>query len=303
MDGIFVLDKPGGITSQEAVDRVKKSLKVKRAGHTGTLDPFATGVLPICVGRATKVIPFLEEDFKEYEALLRLGITTDTMDFTGKIISEKGVGKLSEGDVLGVFSKFKGRILQTPPMFSALKKNGVRLYNLARQGKEVERQHRTVEIKELKILDLNLPFIRFFVTCSRGTYIRVLGSDIGDQLGCGGHLVELRRIRSGRFAVEDAISMENVKEGSIDLIPVREALSHIGDISVAKGVAKRIRQGQQIRKSYLDSGSISRFEAGDRLKVYEGSDLVSIAKALVSSRDLDKLDDKTVVIKLLRVFS
>ncbi|HXG30113.1 MAG TPA: tRNA pseudouridine(55) synthase TruB, partial [Thermodesulfobacteriota bacterium] len=134
MDGVFVLDKPGGMTSQEAVDRVKRVFKVKRAGHTGTLDPFATGVLPICLGGATRIIPFLDEDFKEYVALLRLGITTDTMDLTGKIVNERGISGIGEEDILEVFSRFKGSALQTPPMFSALKKNGVRLYDLAREG-------------------------------------------------------------------------------------------------------------------------------------------------------------------------
>jgi tRNA pseudouridine55 synthase len=302
MDGVFVLDKPGGMTSQEAVDRVKRVFKVKRAGHTGTLDPFATGVLPICLGGATRIIPFLDEDFKEYVALLRLGITTDTMDLTGKIVNERGISGIGEEDILEVFSRFKGSVLQTPPMFSALKKNGIRLYDLARQGKEVERGCRTVEIKELRVLDISLPLIRFSVTCSRGTYVRVLGSDIGDRLGCGGHLVELRRTRSGRFTLEDAVSMEDI-EGGVDLIPMGDALSHIGYVSVTKGIAKRIRQGQQIRKSYLDSWDVLQFEAGDRLRVYEGSELVSIAEALVSSRDLDKLDDKTVIIRLLRVFN
>src|ERR1700758_3015788 len=212
MDGIAILDKPKGMTSQGAVEKVKRILNIERAGHTGTLDPFATGVLPVWLGESTKVIPFLDEEFKEYEAVLRLGIETDTMDATGNVIGEKDVSKLSENDVKYVFLKFKGEIAQIPPMFSALKKNGVRLYNLARRGKEIQRFPRTVVIEELKLRELNLPFIRFFVRSSRGTYIRVLGSDIGKELGCGGHLVELRRIKSGIFNIEDAISIEYIKD-------------------------------------------------------------------------------------------
>jgi tRNA pseudouridine55 synthase len=303
MDGILVLDKPKGMTSLGAVSKVRTALKTRRAGHTGTLDPFATGVLPVCVGKATKVIPFLDEDFKEYEALLRLGITTDTMDATGRVIIQKNVGAITRELVIEVFSKFKGKIKQIPPMFSALKKDGVRLYKLAREGKSVERPPRTVIIKDLKIIELNSTFIKFFVNCSRGTYIRVLGSDIGDELGCGGHLVDLRRVRSGRFKLEDTVSLENVKKGDIRLIPISDALSHIKNVNVGNGIAMQIKMGRQIRKSYIDSGNITRFEAGDKLKIYENSDLVSVAEALVSSADLDKLDDKTVVLRLLRVLN
>lgn len=302
MDGIVVLDKPKGMTSHMAVNKVKSALQTSRAGHTGTLDPFATGVLAVCIGKATKVIPFLDEDFKEYEALLRLGISTDTMDATGRVLVEKSIGAITKGRVMEVFSKFKGTIGQTPPMFSALKKNGVRLYKLARKGVFVERPPRTVTIKELELIDLNSNFIRFFVNCSRGTYIRVLGSDIGKELGCGGHLVDLRRVKSGKFELRDTISLEDVKKGDIRLIPINEALSHMKDINVGKGIAMQIKMGKQIRKSYIDSNMI-RFEAGDKVKIYENSDLVSVAEALVSSADLDKLDDESVVLRLLRVFN
>lgn len=305
MNGIIVLDKPGGITSREAVSGVKRALKIKirRAGHTGTLDPFATGVLPICIGKATKVIPYLDEDFKEYEAVLRLGVVTDTMDLTGDIICEKEIGDVTRDGILGVFSRLRGKILQTPPMFSALKKNGVRLYHLARQGKETDRPCRTVVIRELSLLEFNPPFTRFFVCCSRGTYIRVLGSEIGNMMGCGGHLVELRRIRSGSFGLQDAVSMESVTGGKFNLIPVNKALSHLKDISLTDGATRQIKQGKQIIKSYLDSANVHQFKAGDKMKIYENGELVSIAEALVSSSDLDKLDGNKVVLRLLRVFN
>jgi tRNA pseudouridine55 synthase len=302
MNGIAILDKTKGMTSQKAVEEVKRIFETKRAGHTGTLDPFATGVLPVCLGESTKVIPFLDEDFKEYEAVLRLGIETDTMDATGNIIGEKDFGKLAENDVECVFLKFKGKITQIPPMFSALKKNGVRLYNLARRGKEIPRFPRSVVIEELKLLELNLPFIRFFVRSSRGTYVRVLGSDIGKELGFGGHLVELRRIKSGMFNIEDAFSIECIKD-NVNLVSMNEALSHFKEINVTKKIAAQIRDGKQIRKSDLDSVSIPRFEVGDRLKICESRELVSVALALVRDYDLDKLDDREIVLKLLRVFN
>ncbi len=303
MDAIVILDKPKGMTSQRAVERVKSILKAKRAGHTGTLDPFATGVLPICLGESTKIIPFLDEDLKEYEAVLKLGVETDTMDYTGRIIGEKGIGTLDESDIQRVFLKFRGEIRQIPPMFSALKKGGVRLYSLARRGKEVPRPSRTVVIRELNLLDLDLPFIRFFVRCSRGTYIRVLGSDIGKELGFGGHLVELRRIRSGVFGIEDAASIEDVEKGNFNPVSMNEALSHMKEINVTNGVAAGIRDGKQITKSDLGSTSVPEFEVGARLRICENQKLVSIVQALARDYDLDRLDDREVVFRLLRVFN
>lgn len=299
----MILDKPKGMTSQRAVERVKKILKVKCAGHTGTLDPFATGVLPICLGESTKVIPFLDEDFKEYEAVLKLGIETDTMDEMGNVINEKKVGDLDENEVRRVLMKFMGEIRQIPPMFSALKKDGVRLYSLARRGKEVPRSPRTVVIRELNLLDLNPPFIRFFVRCSRGTYVRVLGSDIGKELGLGGHLVELRRIKSGAFGIEGAVSMEDMEGGHFNLVSMNEALSHMREINITKWVAAGIRDGKQIRKSDLNSTSVPAFDVGAKLRICENRKLVSIAQALVRDYDLDKLDDREVVLRLLRVFN
>lgn len=303
MDGLVILDKPKGITSQKAVNRVKKILKAKCAGHTGTLDPFATGVLPICLGESTKVIPFLDEDFKEYDAIIKLGTETDTMDETGSVMDEKRVGELDKKDVWQVFLKFMGEIRQIPPMFSALKSNGVRLYSLARRGKEVPRSPRTVVIRELSLLDLSPPFIRFFVRCSRGTYVRVLGSDIGKELGFGGHLVELRRMRSGAFGIEDAVSLEDMERGNVNFVSMNEALSHIEEINVTNRVALGIRSGKQIRKSDLNSTIKPKFDVGAKLRISENHKLVSIAQALVRGCDLDKLNDGEIVLRLLRVFN
>jgi tRNA pseudouridine55 synthase len=303
VNGVLILDKPKGITSQEAVNRVNKMLKSKRAGHTGTLDPFATGVLTICVNDATKIIPFMHDYFKKYEAKLRLGIKTDTLDLTGRAVEEKETGIINDAKLLDAFSKFRGKINQIPPMYSALKKDGIRLYEYARRGVEVERPTRTVVINKLEMLDYSPPFVRFMVECSRGTYIRVLASDIADELGCGGHLTDLRRIESDGFKIDDAVTFEDIERGGVELTPLHEALSHMRRIDVDRELASEIREGKQIKKFSLDRLNSADFRPGDRMKIYEDSTLVSITEALVDSADIDNLDGGAIVLKLLRVFN
>ncbi len=303
MNGVLVLDKPKGITSQAAVNAVNKILKVKRAGHTGTLDPFATGVLPICVNSATKIIPYMDNHFKKYEALIRMGIKTDTLDLTGKVLQEREVGMIDKNALLDIFSRYRGKINQIPPMYSALKKDGIRLYEYARKGIEIERPSRSVVIKELELLELSPPFVRIMVECSRGTYIRVLASDISDELGCGGHLAELRRIESDGFKIDDAVTIEDIKNGYVALTPLGDALSHMEQIAVSADLADDIRQGKQVRKINLKPDQIPQFKRGDRLKIYESSNLVSITEAVVDSSDFSNLDKGAVILKLLRVFN
>lgn len=303
MNGVLVLDKPVGITSQAAVNEVNRILHTKRAGHTGTLDPFATGVLPICVNNATKIIPFLNNTYKKYEALIRLGVKTDTLDLTGKVIQERKVGIITENALLDVFSKYKGKINQIPPMYSALKKNGVRLYEYARKGIVVDRPVRSVVINELELLELNPPFVRIMVECSRGTYIRVLASDIADELGCGGHLTELRRIESDGFKIEDAVTIEEIKKGTVELTSLGDALSHMGHLNVSAELGKEIREGKQIRKESLQPDCVPDFNKGDRLRIYEVANLVSITEAMIDSSDFNNLDNGEIVLKLLRVFN
>ena len=300
---MIILDKPKGITSQAAVNAVNKLLKTKRAGHTGTLDPFATGVLPICVNGATKIIPFMNSGFKKYEALLRLGVKTDTLDETGVVLEEKEIGIINNSELLGVFSKYKGKINQIPPMYSALKKDGVRLYDYARRGIEVERAERTVIINELEILNFSPPFVRFVVECSRGTYIRVLAADIADELGCGGHLTELRRIESDGFKIDDAVTLEDIRNGGVELTPLDEALPHMKRIDIDRELAAEIRQGKQLRKFSLEKMDITDFTAGERIKLYEGSSLVSITEAVMDSGEAEDLDGGVIVFRLLRVFN
>ena len=303
MNAVLVLDKPVGITSQKAVTEVNKIIRAKRAGHTGTLDPFATGVLPICFDDATKIIQYMDNDFKKYEAVIHLGVTTDTLDSTGTVIKEQEPGILDKNRILDAFSKYKGKINQIPPMFSALKKDGVRLYKLARKGIEVERAPREVTIREIDLVELNLPYIRFVVECSRGAYIRVLAEDISNDLGCGGHLSELKRIESDRFRIEQAVTLDDVKNGCFELIPLERVLSHMTKIKVSSELAAQIRQGRQIRKSHINLNDLPKFDAGDHLKLYEDSGLVSITEATVSSAVIGKLDDQAVIFKLLRVFN
>jgi len=303
MNGVLVLDKPKGITSHKAVSEVNKIIKAKRAGHTGTLDPFATGVLPICFDQATKIIPYMKNDFKKYEAVIHIGISTDTLDNTGKVLEERDPGIFNKDVIIDAFSKYKGKIKQIPPMFSAIKKDGVRLYELARRGVEVERTPREVTINKIELVEFDSPFIRFKVECSRGTYIRVLAEDISNDLGCGGHLTELRRIESDGFNIDKALTIEDIKNGHIELTSLKDVLSHMTEIRVSSDLASQIRQGKQIKKSHMDLNDLPDFEAGDHLKIYEDSSLVSISKATVGMSELGNVEDQTIIFKLLRVFN
>lgn len=213
MDGVLNIDKPRGITSHDVVQRVRRILRIKKVGHTGTLDPEATGVLPVLVGKATKISRFLINSDKEYIATMMLGIKTDTGDSKGRVISEASGPFPSEKEIRSVFEGFTGRIPQVPPMYSAIKVNGMPLYSLARKGIEVERKAREITVYSLDVRNIESTLITFRVHCSKGTYIRTLVSDIGDALGVGGHLVSLRRIVAGKFRIEDSVSLKELEEG------------------------------------------------------------------------------------------
>lgn len=303
MEGITVVDKPGGISSAGVVNKVKRLLGTKRAGHTGTLDPFATGVLTVCLSGATKAIPYFDEALKEYEAVLRLGVATDTLDSTGEVLDRRPVEGIDEGRVLEALEGFRGKIKQTPPKYSAIKKNGRRMYWLTRHGVEVERPQREVFIEDLRLLGLDLPDIKLFVRCSKGTYIRSLGVDIAQRLGCLGHVASLRRLKSGIFDLEDAASIEDLKHGKYKLFTIKQALSHLKDIEVGDSVASHIRDGWQVKKSFIAGLPLPDFIEGERLVVTEGSRVVSVVEAVVGSSGLEECDDDSTVLKLLRVFS
>lgn len=216
INGFVVIDKPAGITSHDVVSRVRRILGTRKVGHTGTLDPFATGVLPVAVNEGTKAIPFLDEGSKTYEALLRLGVTTDTLDMTGVIMSEADSSRITREQFVSCLRAFTGVIRQTPPMFSAIKQNGQPLYKLARQGVEVDRKARDIEIHSLELLSFERPLAAIRVVCSRGTYVRSLADDIGRQLGCGAALQELRRTASGPFVLSKAHTLEALQEAESD---------------------------------------------------------------------------------------
>lgn len=229
LDGILLIDKPIGCTSHDIVDRVRRKLKMKRIGHAGTLDPLATGLLIILVGKATKASQYLISLNKEYDATLLLGQTTDSQDADGQITTTQEVPDLSKEQIETVLNTFQGDQFQLPPMFSAKKVNGVPLYKLARKGQEIERKPRFIHISEIKLTNFHTPQISFSVACSKGTYVRTLAHDIGQKLSCGAHLIQLRRTSTDKFKVQDALTLETFETMSIPdirnaLIPVYNAV-------------------------------------------------------------------------------
>ena len=211
MNGIIIIDKPQEWTSNDVVSRLRRVFNTRRIGHGGTLDPMATGVLPVFVGRATRGVEFFEHAEKVYETTVRFGLTTDTEDITGKTITENEVS-LTEEELQAVLPRFRGDILQIPPMYSAIKVGGQKLYDLARKGREVERQPRPITIHELELLEFTGSEARLRVRCSKGTYIRTLCKDIGEALGCGGCMAALRRVTAGAYTIEEAVPLQTLLE-------------------------------------------------------------------------------------------
>ena len=211
MNGIVIIDKPQDWTSQDVTARLRRVFQTRRIGHGGTLDPMATGVLPVFVGRATRGVEFFEHAEKTYEAVIRFGITTDTEDISGTQLTRQEV-HLTEEEFLAVLPKFRGEIMQVPPMYSALKINGQKLVDLARKGKEVERQPRPITIHELEMVEFGGETAKVRVRCSKGTYIRTLCKDIGEALGCGGCMAALRRVQAGEYTIEEAVPLQTLLE-------------------------------------------------------------------------------------------
>lgn len=209
MDGIVIVDKPQGWTSQDVTARLRRVFGTRRIGHGGTLDPMATGVLPVFVGRATRAVEFFEHAEKTYETVLRLGITTDTEDMTGTVLTEENVS-FTEEQLQETLAAFRGEILQVPPMYSALKVNGQKLCDLARKGKTVERQPRPITVHELTLVERGENTLRLRVRCSKGTYIRTLCKDIGEKLGCGGCMESLRRVAAGEYTIDEAVPLQTL---------------------------------------------------------------------------------------------
>ena len=237
-NGILNINKPEGWTSQDVVAKLRGRLHIRRVGHTGTLDPMATGVLPVCFGKATRIIEYYDDDFKTYEAEMKLGMATDTLDITGAVLETKPVD-VSEEDVIQAICSFRGWITQIPPKYSALKVNGKPLYKYAREGVEVEIKSREIYVADIQPLEMNPTEnrVRFRVTCSKGTYIRTICDDIGKKLGCGGTMTALQRTQSGCFRVEDARTLPEILEMTDEelercVIPMDETLVHLGRIEL-----------------------------------------------------------------------
>ncbi|KEF39921.1 tRNA pseudouridine synthase B [Schinkia azotoformans MEV2011] len=255
MEGILPLWKPRGMTSHDCVFKIRKLLKTKKVGHTGTLDPDVDGVLPICVGRATKVAEYLTESQKAYEGEVTIGTATTTEDASGEVVLEKTIiGQITIEELKEVLHGFHGEITQVPPMFSAVKVNGKRLYEFARQGIEVERPERTITIYEFKLLDSfdfldhNNNSFRFFVKASKGTYVRTLAVDIGKALGYPAHMSNLTRVASGSFTSEDCLTFEEIQErlekGELELFPLERAISHLTKLKINEKLEMQVKNGQ-----------------------------------------------------------
>jgi tRNA pseudouridine55 synthase len=278
MDGILIVDKPAGITSHDVVARVRRILRTKRVGHTGTLDPFATGVVVILVGKATRLAQFLDKDAKEYDATVQFGFETDTGDLTGQQKNELRITnyELRIPDIEAVLNDFRGEILQTPPMYSAKKIEGQKLYELARKGIEIERQAVKVNIYELRITNYELQEERITlrVVCSAGTYIRTLAEDIGRKLEVGAHLAALRRTRAGKFDLSKAVSLEKleeiVSESKLDeiLVSMNEAISHLPEVKLSNEEVLKVKNGMQLKiedENLTDSQTLRLTDTDDNL--------------------------------------
>jgi tRNA pseudouridine55 synthase len=275
--GVVVVNKPSGPTSFDVVRRVKGLFKVKRCGHTGTLDPTATGVLPICVGDATKVAGFIADGEKEYEATVRFGEITDTQDAAGRVLETRPVEGLREDKTREALSGFVGLVLQTPPMYSARKVEGKRLYELARAGEEVEREARTVHIEEARLTSFDPPDCRIFVRCSKGTYLRTLAHDLGERLGFGAHLRDLRRLRVGPFGIEEAVGLDLLmtaaktsrEELQRHLLPVARALDGLAELRLDPQLSRRVAHGHAPGPADLSRLRAPPFARGRRVRLVD----------------------------------
>ncbi|MFC4930549.1 tRNA pseudouridine(55) synthase TruB [Massilia sp. GCM10023247] len=276
VDGVLLLDKPVGLSSNDALIKAKRVLNAKKAGHTGTLDPFATGLLPLCFGEATKFSQDLLEADKTYEATVHLGIVTTTGDTEGDTIETREVDVTLE-QIEAALARFRGPILQVPPMYSALKRDGKALYEYAREGITLEREARPVTIHGLELIGYEAPMLRIRVTCSKGTYVRVLGEDIGAALGCGAHLNALRRIQVGALTVATMITLEDLQAHADPLsllAPVDALLSSFPSVELTPELAKRFLNGQRLA---LGKESVLVPQALGRVRVYHDGKLLGTA--------------------------
>jgi len=304
-DGIILVDKSEGETSSRVVQKIRRTMKIQKAGHAGTLDPFATGLLIILLGQGTKLSSYLMSDEKAYEATIRLGVETDTLDLTGRVIKTVPVPEIKPETVEEKTREFLGEIEQVPPAFSALKYKGRRAYDWARKGVRIDLEKRKVNILSLKITSVRLPEILMEVVCSKGTYVRSLASDFAKSLGPGGHLTTLRRVFSGPFRVTDAVLSEDIghrQSGEAlqnKIISLGDALPQLMGVQVEEGMAQKIRNGFHLTWDELVPGfeTPNPYSNGKPVKLFKGSELV----ALVKAPRFEGADSGRV--KLMRVFN
>jgi tRNA pseudouridine55 synthase len=308
MDGVIVIDKPAGKTSHDVVSEVKKILGVKKAGHTGTLDPMVTGVLPVCLNEATKLARLLTGANKEYLATMLLGVKTDTLDIEGKIISQSD-NFVSTEEIRAVMLQMIGEIKQIPPAYSAVKYCGKPLYKYARSGVILDMKPRDVTIYNIVIEDISFPRVTFRVVCSKGTYIRTLCSDIGDMLGVGACLYSLRRLKSGIFLEEmavclsDYVSNDNKNKLSEKILPMTELLPLLCSIELEDDSAVKLRNGWQPSVEMMKAHDLPLLKAGDMVKFISRGYLLAVAEMLAPVNKFSEFDGKMQAARIVRVFN
>ncbi len=272
--GILLLDKRLGVSSNRALQEVRRLFNANKAGHTGSLDPLATGLLPLCFGEATKVASLMLDEHKRYQVVIRLGVTTDTGDAEGAIIATRPVPDLSEAAILACLVQFTGGIDQIPPMYSALKHNGKKLYELARKGETIDRKARRISIFELHKMDFTDDLLTLNVLCSKGTYIRSLAEDIGNYLGCGATVSQLRRLELGHFGIEAALTIEQLTEMDEEsllasLMAVDQPLDYLPALAIDSEQARRVCHGQPVSVEQILPGPVRIYHAMDFLGLGE----------------------------------
>lgn len=307
MDGVLIINKPSGITSNRVGQKIKQIFSLRKVGHLGTLDPLATGVLPVFMNEATKLAHFLSCQQKEYIAEMRLGIETDTQDAQGEIIRRSDDVSCETSHIRQAVDRFRGEIHQTPPMYSAIKHNGVPLYRLARKGVTVPRRSRSVTVFEIEILSVNMPYIRLRVVCSPGTYIRTLCSDIGKSLCCGAHLTQLKRVRNGNFHIDRSIPFEQCIAAGCHtvlaqhLLPLSQALTGVPEVHVDGAFYRWIKQGNFIKAADIERFDVPDLKAGGMVKLITDGKLGALATVLTDSDKIELPHDR--VWKTIKIFN
>lgn len=290
MNGIINVCKNTGQSSFDVVAKIRRYAKEKKVGHTGTLDPEASGVLPVCLGKATKIIEYIMENKKVYRVTFKLGVITTTYDLEGEVIKENSIENVKEEDIINTIGEFKGEIEQVPPMYSALKKDGVRLYELARKGIEVEREARKITINSIENIEINLPYVTMDVSCSKGTYIRSLCYDIGEKLKVGATMTALVRIANGEFKIEDSVNIKDLNEENIEeyILTLEDALVDFPKFEVDDNFKKLLINGVCVGNNKIYRGK--KLEVEKLYRVYdEKNNLLGLGKRTEKGFKIEKM--------------